>query len=198
MFFHYPNDPNVNALGYQYFYGPGILVAPVTEENSTTASFYLPNNTFYDYYTHEVVQGTGSTVTRENVDYTTIPLFYKAGNVIVQRTNSANTTTELRKQPFTLIIAPDAQGKAEGTLYLDDGESIEQPAYSLIKFSYDNRRLVTSGHFGYDPGVGIVEIVVLGSGVATGGNGSDGPASYARSAKPEGGMSLMGAWSASV
>jgi alpha-glucosidase len=198
MFFHYPSDPNVNALGYQYFYGPGILVAPVTEENSTTATFYLPNDTFYDYYTHDVVQGTGSAVTRENVDFTTIPLFYKAGNIIVQRTNSANTTTELRKQPFTLIVAADAQGKADGTLYLDDGESIEQPAYSLIQFSYDNRRLVTSGHFGYDPDVGIVEIVVLGSGVATGGGENTAPASYGRSAKPEGGMPLTKAWSASV
>jgi alpha-glucosidase len=196
MFFHYPEDPNVNALGYQYFYGPGILVAPVTEENSTTATFYLPKDTFYDYYTHELVEGTGSTVARENVGYTTIPLFYKAGNIIVQRTSSANTTSELRKQPFTLIIAADAQGKAEGTLYLDDGESIEQPAYSLIQFSYDNRVLVTSGTFGYDPGVGIVEIVVLGDGVGTGVNAS--AEAYARMTKREKALSLTAAWSGAV
>ncbi len=35
------------------------------------------------------------------------------------------TTTESRKNPYSLIVAPDKQGEAFGTLYLDDGETID-------------------------------------------------------------------------
>jgi len=162
MFFVYPNDPATNALAYQYFYGPGILVAPVTQENSTTATVYLPRDLFYDYYTHEQVQGNASLVTLENVAYDTIPLYYKGGSIVVERAASANTTTELRKLPFTLTVAPDAQGRATGTLYLDDGESIEQQSYSYITFTYDQGRLTSEGHFGFDPVVGVQSVTVLG------------------------------------
>lgn len=115
MFFVYPNDKNTNSLQYQYFWGPGLMVAPVTVENSTSTSIYLPKDLFYDYYTHKPVQGTGSMVTLNNIAYDSIPLYYKGGSILAQRMNSANTTAELRKQDFELIIAPDANGKASGS-----------------------------------------------------------------------------------
>lgn len=135
MFFHYPEDSNTFDLGYQYFYGPGLLVAPVTTENSTTATHYLPDDVFYDYYTHETVIGTGSTITIEDVPYTSIPLYYKGGAILAQRSESANTTTELRKQDFDIIVAPSANGTAYGELYIDDGVSLVQPASSYMKFT---------------------------------------------------------------
>ncbi|KAK6435660.1 hypothetical protein LTR95_008154 [Oleoguttula sp. CCFEE 5521] len=168
MFFHYPNDPNTNALQYQYFYGPGLLVAPVINENSTTTTVYLPKDLFYDFYTHAPVQGAGAEMTLTDVAYTSIPLYYKGGSIIAQRANSANTTTELRKQNFQLIIAPDAQGSASGDLYLDDGVSVEQPKTSMIHFSYKKGTFKMTGTFGYDSGVVIESLVVLG-GISTGG-----------------------------
>jgi hypothetical protein len=55
---------------------------------------------------------------------------------------------------------------------------------------------VTSGTFGYDPGVGIVEIVVLDDGVGTGVNAS--AEAYARMMKREKALSLTEAWSGAV
>lgn len=74
MFFSYPEDENTFSLQYQYFWGPSVLVAPVTEENSTSSSVYLPNDIFYDYYTHESIQGTGSWVALTDIAYTTSKL----------------------------------------------------------------------------------------------------------------------------
>ena len=37
MFFVYPEDSKCNALEYQFFWGPGVLVAPVTGEFSTSS-----------------------------------------------------------------------------------------------------------------------------------------------------------------
>lgn len=162
MFFHYPADENTNALQYQYFYGPGVLVAPVTTSNSTTGSVYLPDDVFYDFYTHAEIQGNGKTITLSDVPFTSIPLYYKGGSIIAQRANSANTTTQLRTQSFSLIIAPDANGNASGQLYLDDGDSVSQPKTSLIQFSYEfSGRLCLSGTFDYDPGVAITSVTVL-------------------------------------
>ncbi|KAK5111910.1 hypothetical protein LTR62_004642 [Meristemomyces frigidus] len=170
MFFAYPEDPTANSLGHQYFYGPGILVAPVTEENSTTTQVYLPNDIFYDYYTHATVQGHGAWITLNDVAYTSIPLYYKSGSIVAQRASSANTTTELRKQDFAIMIAPSANGTATGNLYLDDGVSIEQPATSYITFTYDGKSLAITGSFGYEVGVDITSVTLLGS--AGSGNGT--------------------------
>jgi alpha-glucosidase len=164
MFFAYPSDSNANSLEHQYFWGPGVLVAPVTEENSTTASFYLPDDVFYDYYTHETVRGQGAQITVPDVPYTSIPLYYKGGSIVALRANSANTTTLLRKENFQLIIAPGLDGNAKGSLYLDDGVSLEQESTSYIEFSYDGESSTfkMGGTFDYDSGVIIESITVLG------------------------------------
>ena len=163
MFFAYPHDPNCSTLQHQYLYGPGIMVAPVTTENSTTAQIYLPDDVFYDFYTHETVHGQGSTITKE-VEYTSIPLYYKGGSIIAQRSKSANTTTELRKVNFAIVIAPGLDGSASGSLYLDDGVSVEQQSTSYIQFHYSNDgHFSMTGSFGYDSGVSIESVTVLGS-----------------------------------
>lgn len=163
LFFHYPLDKNTYPLGYQFFFGPGFMVAPVTTENSTVAEFYMPNDIFYDYYTHEKIVGTGSQYTVPDVPYTSIPLYYKGGSILAERANSANTTTELRKQNFNIVIAPGKNGTASGDLYLDDGESLVQESYSYIHFKYSaDGKFTMSGHFGYEPGVYIEQITVLG------------------------------------
>jgi len=76
--------------------------------------------------------------------------------------NGANTTTELRKQNFELLIAPTSNGTATGELYLDDGNSIVQDAISFITFTYANGTISTSGSFGYNPGVAVVQLTILG------------------------------------
>jgi alpha-glucosidase len=77
------------------------------------------------------------------IDYSTIS---------TMRNQSAYTTTEVRKMPFHLLVAPDRDGKARGSLYLDDGDNIEQPATSEIELEYEDGELSVSGSFGYTAG----------------------------------------------
>lgn len=165
MFFIYPEDVNTFPLQYQYFYGDSILVAPVTEEDSTTATIYLPDDIFYDYYTLTPIRGNGSMFTINSIPYTIIPLFIRGGSIIPTRLGPANTTTELRTKDFGLDIAPGLDGKARGSLYLDDGESLVQNRTSEIKFHYENGTFSMSGTFDFDVGnVAIARLTLLGVG----------------------------------
>ncbi|USP81884.1 glycoside hydrolase family 31 protein [Curvularia clavata] len=164
LFFHYPADTNTFAIEHQFFYGDSILVSPVLEENSTSVSIYLPKDVFYDYWTGKRVQGNGEYVNLTDVGFDTIPLHVKGGSILPLRAESANTTTELRKQNFVLWIAPNATNQASGTLYLDDGDSLEQPATSMINFSFNNGAFSMSGDFGYKTDCVIQNITILGTG----------------------------------
>lgn len=168
MFFNYPNDANTFPISLQFFFGDNILVSPVTEENSTSVNIYLPDDQFYDFFTFRPLRGQGGMVTLTNVPYTAIPLHIRGGSIIPLRVASANTTTEVRKQNFNIVVAPGLDGTAHGSLYLDQGDLLVQPSYSNINFAYVNGTFSMSGHFGYNPGVVVETITLLGqSGRAT-------------------------------
>ncbi|XDG04336.1 hypothetical protein ABKA04_003951 [Annulohypoxylon sp. FPYF3050] len=149
LFYLYPEDKNTYPLDLQYFLGPALLVAPVTEENSTSVDIYLPDDIFYDWYTHEKVVGEGKTITVENQEWTDLPLYLRGGVIVPTRAESANTTTEVRTKPFEILVPVGKDGKASGRLYLDDGVSIEQAGTSDILFEYADGVLKISGTFGY-------------------------------------------------
>src|ERR1700735_1383447 len=97
LWFKYPKDEKTFDLEYQFFYGDSILVSPVTEDNATSVSIYLPQDIFYDFETLSPVYGTGSFITLSDVPFTKIPLHIKGGSVLPLRALSAMTTTALRK-----------------------------------------------------------------------------------------------------
>jgi len=163
LWFLYPQDANTLPIDLQFFYGRDLLISPVTNENVTDVTFYLPNDQFYDFFTHLPIRGDGENMTLSNVDYTSIPVHIRGGSIIPMRVDGANTTTALRKLDFNVLVAPGMDGTAKGSLYLDDGESLVQKATSNIIFAYDGTTLTMSGTFGYDiGGVKVAKVTVLG------------------------------------
>lgn len=64
------------------------------------------------------------------------------------------TLAELRTKPFVLVVAPNSQNRAQGELYLDDGESIDPPSSKTtnVKFDYRDGKLSVTGRFNYREG----------------------------------------------
>lgn len=159
---HYPKDGNTFAIQTQFFYGPSLLINPVTQEQSTSVSFYVPKGVWYDFATQKPVFGAGSTITYSNVSTSDIPILVAGGSIVPARVKSAMTTKSLRENDFELLVAPDAEGNASGTLYLDDGESLVQSGTSEIVFSWDGKTINMSGTFGFTTRVGVKSVTIMG------------------------------------
>ena len=163
MWFVYPNDTQALDVDLQFFWGDAVLISPVTAENVTSVDIYLPDDIFYDYNDNfRIVRGKGSIITLSDIDYQTIPIHIRGGTIIPLRVEGANTTTELRKKAFNIVVAPGLDGTARGSLYLDDGDSIEQPNTSQISFTYADGLFSMTGTYGYDAGVNVESITILG------------------------------------
>lgn len=162
LFFKYPKDANTFAIDQQFFYGDSILVSPVVDDDSTSVSIYLPKDIFYDFTTLAPVQGAGASITLPNVNFTTIPVHIKGGAVLPLRAQSAMTTTELRKQDFEFVVAPDTKGSASGSLYIDDGESIVQNQITEVTMTFKSKLLLVSGSFKRVTGVKVARVRFLG------------------------------------
>ena len=166
LWFKYPQDENTFTLEYQFFYGDSILVSPVTGDDATSVSIYLPHDDFYDFDTFSTVKGAGSFIMLSDVPFTKIPLYIKGGAILPLRAQSAMTTTALRKKDFEFIVAPDKHGDAFGTLYIDDGESIkpDPDSFTDLNLQFKDGKLEIQGVFGYKPGVNISLVRFLGVG----------------------------------
>ncbi|KAG6001202.1 hypothetical protein E4U21_004623 [Claviceps maximensis] len=162
MFYLYPHDEMTFNLDLQFFWGPSLLVAPVHEQGATSVDVYLPDDIFYDFYTHEKILGSGKNITKENQGLTDIPLFLRGGVIVPMRVKSAMTTADVREEDFELIIPVGKDGTAKGYLYLDDGESLHPEATSEIEFEYNKGRLVVHGSFEYKTNIKLVKITLLG------------------------------------
>jgi len=157
----HPEDENTISIEHQFYFGPSLLVSPVVAENSTTATFYVPNEIYYDFFTLAPVQGEGAEITVEDVGYDTMPLHIRGGSIVPLRYGDANTTEQNRELPFHLVVAPNSTDQAWGYLRLDDGVSLDPgDATSDIWMIYGNDTLEVSGSFGYGQG-NIIDAIVF-------------------------------------
>jgi alpha-glucosidase len=162
LFFKYPNDTNTFPIDLQFLFGPSILVSPVTDENSTSVSIYLPKDQFYDFATLAPVQGHGGAVQLTGVNFTSIPLHIRGGAILPMREKSAMTTKALRGQDFELVVAPGTDGSATGSLYVDDGVSLVQKAATTVSMAFAHGTLSVQGQFGFALGVDVARVRILG------------------------------------
>jgi alpha-glucosidase/alpha-D-xyloside xylohydrolase len=120
LWLHYPKDEQASRIADQYLWGRDMLIAPVYEKGATSREVYLPEGTWYDWWTGKAVEG-GKTITRQ-VDLSCMPIYVRAGAIIPLDPVRQYTSQEV-DQPTTLRIYQGADGQY--TLYDDDGVSLD-------------------------------------------------------------------------
>jgi alpha-glucosidase/alpha-D-xyloside xylohydrolase len=137
MWLHYPEDKTAAACGDQYLWGEKMIIAPVYKPGATSRKVWLPEGTWYDWWTGEGV--TGNREITRNVDLSVMPIYLKAGAIIPMDPVKQYTGEEV-DEPMTIRIYEGDNGQF--TLYHDDGKTTSylNGKYDLTILSWDNEK----------------------------------------------------------
>jgi alpha-glucosidase len=156
LMLNYQNDENTYNLDDEFMIGDDLLVAPVVKPDVTSRLVYLPQGTWYDFWTNK--KYSGGTMVRAEAPLETVPMFVRGG-AIIPLAPSMNYVGEKKVDPITFAIYPDEKGSAATILYEDDGNSLSylQGSFRRTKIEVRrsaNRYIVTSGApaGSYNPG----------------------------------------------
>lgn len=119
LWLHYSDDAEAVKLGSEFLWGRDLLVVPVVEKGATSCRVYLPEGTWYDWWTGE--KHAGKRWIERRVDLATLPLYVRTG-AIIPLDPVRQFTSQSVSEATTLRIHAGANG--EFTLYDDDGQSL--------------------------------------------------------------------------
>lgn len=141
----FAQDETVRGIGYQFMFGPAIMVNPVYQYKAREREVYFPKGeTWYDMHTGAVASHGGEAKTVA-APYERIPLYIRAGSIIPVGPE-IEYTSEKQPENITLYIYEGRDGRF--TLYEDEATNYgyEAGRYARIPFAWDEaRRTLTIG-----------------------------------------------------
>ena len=84
LVFDYPNDPTVQDIWDEYFYGPDILVAPLWKTGQRQRDVYIPAGDFVSYWDHQPITGPVWITVDAPIDR--IPIYIRKGARLLGKT----------------------------------------------------------------------------------------------------------------
>lgn len=144
QFYVHPSDVQGFAIDDQLYFGStGLLTKPVVAEGVTTADIYISDDEkYYDYFDHTIYQGAGKSHTVP-APMEKVPILMQGGHVVPRKDRPRRSSGLMKYDPYTLVIVLDKNGEADGTLYVDDGETFdyERGAYIHRQFRFQESTL---------------------------------------------------------
>ncbi|MCQ2197747.1 MAG: DUF4968 domain-containing protein, partial [Bacteroidaceae bacterium] len=129
-------DKAVRNIGYQFMFGPSIMVNPVYAYKARSREVYFPkDNIWYDFFTGSVTSQGGETLNIP-APYERIPLFVRAGSIIPVGP-ALEYTQQAKAENIRLYVYQGADGSFN--LYEDEGTNYgyEEGRYANIPISYN-------------------------------------------------------------
>ncbi len=119
LVYDFQHDPNVTDEGYDFMFGPSMLVSNILTEGEKQHSTYLPQGQkWYDYYNRKCFEG-GNVVTQE-VSLADIPIYIPEGAIIPTSPDLRRLQKDIMKTANILIVP----GKeSDFCWYQDDGKT---------------------------------------------------------------------------
>ncbi len=151
----YEEDENARNRNDEFMLGDRMLIAPVVEQGARERMVYLPQGTWYDYWTGEKKEGKCFFVKEAPLDV--CPVYVKAGAVIPKYP----VRLHVGKDKDDLLILEAYPGDGVYTHYQDNGEDFRyrQGAFNEYGISnHDGEAVVKILHEGYRP-YGKIEVV---------------------------------------
>ncbi|KAF7446896.1 Alpha-glucosidase, family 31 glycosyl hydrolase [Pyrenophora tritici-repentis] len=162
----FPNEPQLAGVDTQFLLGPNILVIPVLEPQADTVKGVFPGivdgETWFDWYSGERVQAAAGVNTTISAPLGHIPVYIRGGSVLPTQ-EPGYTTAESRQNPWGLIVALSSTGTASGSLYIDDGESLEPESCLDITFNVVDGKMKVDVQGEYKDKNALANITILGA-----------------------------------
>ncbi|XP_034478778.1 neutral alpha-glucosidase AB [Drosophila innubila] len=168
---HYPMDKEAFAIDSQLLVQDRLLVRPVMQQGVSKVDVYFPaiddkknGDYWYDVDTYQRQERTGY----ESIPVTEhkIPVWQRGGSIVPKKERQRRASTLMLHDPYTLIICLDRQGKADGTLYLDDEKSYayRDGQHIYVNYEFANNQLTNRfiGKPKYKSDAWIERIVIAG------------------------------------
>ncbi|XP_042637224.1 sucrase-isomaltase, intestinal-like [Orycteropus afer afer] len=137
----FTSDPQTHGIDKAFLWGSSLMITPVLEKGAKSVTVYFPEAFWYNFYTGEQVPPSWQKMFVEiPAPLDIIPLFIRGGNILPIQA-PARTTEQSRLNPFGLIISLDEQEEACGSLFWDDGDSIdsiEKENYFYAEYKFSN------------------------------------------------------------
>ena len=154
----------------EYFFGNGILVRPVLNENedkNNKINIFLPENyRWYDFYDYNEIESNKKNKKVEyEINNDKIGAFIKGGEIITKKMRLRRSIQKMKKDPLTIIITLNLENKSEGIIYFDDEESLEyqKGKYSILKIYYEKYEIDFEWiKYDYPVDNNIEKIIILG------------------------------------
>lgn len=149
MFWEFPNDPLCSNNEDDWMLGGSLLVSPVAKEGQAEKGVYLPEGTWYDYWTgREFRGGQAVNVSLDSTGWSDLPMFVRSGSIVATQP-VVQHMGEKPIEEITLDIWPDANRRASFEVYDDDGATYayEKGAFFSQKVSADRKGTGTTVRF---------------------------------------------------
>ncbi|XP_075413533.1 putative maltase-glucoamylase 2 [Tenrec ecaudatus] len=132
----FPEDEVTWNIDSQFMLGPAVLISPVLEPGAFLVMAYFPRARWYDHSTGGLENSIGGWKNLSApLDHINLHI---RGGCILPWQEPAQNTQRSRQNFMGLTVALDSEGKAQGQLFWDDGQSIgtyESGNYFLARFT---------------------------------------------------------------
>jgi alpha-glucosidase len=127
----FPDDPTLASADRQFLLGSSLMITPVLTQGAVTVDGVFPGvgsgEVWYDWYNQSAVTvGPGENITID-APLGHIPVYVRGASILPIQ-EPALTTVASRRNPWGLLVALSSDGAASGSLYVDDGESLQPNA----------------------------------------------------------------------
>ncbi|KAI0816891.1 glycosyl hydrolases family 31-domain-containing protein [Trametes gibbosa] len=166
LFYEFPDEPELFSVDRQYLIGRDLLVTPVLTPNVTTVDGIFPGQgrvLWRDWYTHKVVDAAISTNTTLDAPLGHINVHIRDGSAFLLHDQPAYTIAETRDGPFALLVAQAADGYAQGSAYLDDGETVPPTPNTTLTISARKGALTVRPRGNFKIAQSLDRVTVLGA-----------------------------------
>lgn len=147
QYYVHPGDDKGYELDDQFYLGStGLLIKPVTSESAESVDIYLSDEeNYFDYFDYTVYSG-GSKTHQIAAPLEKLPILMQGGHIIPRKDRPRKSSGLMKWDPYTLVVVLSKTGEAEGTIYVDDGETFDyqQGAYVHRQLAFSNNRLTSS------------------------------------------------------